>query len=65
MLTNFHTHTTFCDGQNTPEEMVLAAIEKGFSALGFSGHGYTTFDTSYCITDTDGYCREIKRLQAL
>ncbi len=65
MLTNFHTHTTFCDGQNTPEEMVLAAIEKGFSALGFSGHGYTTFDTSYCMTDTDAYCREINRLQTL
>ena len=25
-----HSHTTFCDGNNTPEEMVKAAIEKGF-----------------------------------
>lgn len=40
ITTNFHTHTVFCDGENTPEEMVLAAIEKGFTALGFSGHSY-------------------------
>ena len=35
---NFHTHTTFCDGSHSAEEMVLSAIEKGFTALGFSGH---------------------------
>ena len=65
ILVNFHTHTTFCDGKNTAEEMVRAAIEKGFSAIGFSGHGYTAFDTSYCMADTDGYCREIRRLQTV
>ena len=63
MLTNFHTHTTFCDGKSSPEEIVLAAIEKGFSAIGFSGHGYTPFDTSYCMNDTEGYSREVKRLK--
>ena len=26
---DLHTHTVFCDGKNTPEEMVLSAIEKG------------------------------------
>ena len=35
---NLHTHTLFCDGRDTPEDMVLSAIEKGFSVLGFSGH---------------------------
>ena len=35
---NFHTHSQFCDGKNTAEEMVLAAIEKGFDVLGFSSH---------------------------
>ena len=28
MLSNYHTHTTFCDGKNTAEEVVLSAIEK-------------------------------------
>lgn len=38
MKVNFHTHSTFCDGKNTPEEMVTAAIEKKFDILGFSSH---------------------------
>lgn len=62
---NFHTHTTFCDGKNTPEELVQKAIEKGFSALGFSGHAYTSFDSRYCMTldKTKKYRDEIYRLQ--
>lgn len=63
MLTNFHTHTNFCDGANTPEEMVISAIEKGFDAIGFSGHGYTSFDLKYCMKDTKGYISEINRLK--
>lgn len=63
MLTNFHTHTTFCDGKNTAEEIVCAAIEKGFHAIGFSGHGYTPFDLRYCMRDTEGYIAEVKRLK--
>ena len=34
--TNYHTHTTYCDGVNTAEEMIQTAIEKHFSILGFS-----------------------------
>lgn len=34
MLVNYHTHTKFCDGENTPEELVLYAIDKGFDAIG-------------------------------
>jgi len=41
MLSNYHTHSTFCDGKNTPEEIVLAAIDKGFDVIGLSGHGHT------------------------
>ena len=63
MLSNYHTHTTFCDGKSTAEEVVLSAIEKGFSAIGFSGHGYTDFDLTYCIKDMDVYIREINRLK--
>ncbi len=36
-----HTHTTFGDGTNTPEEMLLSAIEKGCKTYGFSEHAYT------------------------
>lgn len=63
MLANYHTHTSFCDGKNSAEEIVLAALEAGFDAIGFSGHGFTAFDLTYCMKDTDGYLSEIARLK--
>ena len=33
-LQNLHQHSTFCDGKNTPEEMVQVAIERGLTAIG-------------------------------
>lgn len=63
MLSNFHTHTSFCDGEDLAEDMVVSAIKKGFDALGFSGHGYTDFDLSYCINDVHAYKAEIMRLK--
>ena len=46
---NIHTHTTFSDGKHPPEEVVLSALEKGFTTVGFSDHSYTAFDLSYCM----------------
>lgn len=63
MLSNIHTHTTFSDGKNTPEEVVLAAIERGFVSIGFSDHSFTGFDTSYCISDNEGYISTINDLK--
>lgn len=63
MLSNFHTHTVFCDGKNTPEEVVLTAIEKGFGALGFSAHGKTPSGSCWCLRDPEGYAAEIVRLK--
>ena len=62
---NFHTHTRYCDGKNTPEEMVLSAIELGFDSLGFSGHAFTDIDLSYCMTPekTEEYIAEINALK--
>ena len=44
---NLHTHSSYCDGKDTPEELVLYAINSGFSSIGFSGHispkDYTIF----------------------
>ena len=63
MLSNLHTHTVFCDGSATAEELVREAIEKGFTSLGFSGHAYASYGLSYCIKDEDAYIAEIKRLK--
>lgn len=35
---NAHTHTTWCDGMNTPAEVAKAAFALGFTDLGFSSH---------------------------
>ena len=45
------------------EEIVITALDKGFDAIGFSGHGYTAFDYSYCMKDTEGYLAEIRRVK--
>ena len=64
-LQNLHQHTTFCDGKDTPEEVVLAAIEKGFGGIGFSGHCYMEFAKYYSMSleKTVEYRQEIARLK--
>ncbi|MBQ3053911.1 MAG: histidinol-phosphatase [Clostridia bacterium] len=37
---NFHTHTHFCDGLNSPLEMAEKAYSLNFISLGFSGHAH-------------------------
>ena len=62
---NLHTHTNFCDGKDTPEAIVLAAIDAGLETVGFSGHSYVHFDLDCCMTreQTAKYRREILRLR--
>ena len=35
---NLHTHTTYTDGRNAPEELIEVALARGFDSLGFSEH---------------------------
>ena len=58
MKANYHTHSVFCDGSDTPEDIVRCAISKGFTHLGFSGH--MDPDIHMCW---DAYYREISRLK--
>lgn len=62
---NYHTHTVFCDGKNTPEEIAEEAARLGLEELGFSGHSYTFFDESYCMSKqgTKEYCESILKLK--
>ena len=65
MKTNYHSHTIFCDGKNTPEEMVLSAVEKKFDIFGFSGHAMFPFGSDWHIQPKEmaAYAKEIRRLQ--
>jgi len=60
-----HTHSTFCDGKDTLEEMVQTAIEKGFDSIGFSGHSYIEelAEFSMDAQAAEQYKAEIARLQ--
>ncbi len=62
---DFHVHTTYCDGADSMRDMVLSAIEQNMEAIGFSGHGYTAFDESYCIQKEkiEAYKAEIRALR--
>ncbi len=62
---NLHTHTTYCDGKNTAQEMIRRAIELGWKSIGFSGHAYTPCDTAYCMSreGTLAYQKEILSLR--
>lgn len=48
-LTNLHTHSFYCDGSNSPEEMVLAAINNNFHSLGISSHGPVNEESDWHI----------------
>ena len=60
---NLHTHTQFCDGGCSMEEMTKDAIAKGFVTLGFSPHSLTLFDQSYCMKDYPAFKQEFLRLK--
>ena len=61
---SLHVHSTYSDGDNAPEEMILAAIDAGLETVGFSDHSYTFFDESYCIQkeQLEAYRTEIRTL---
>ena len=60
---NFHTHSIYSDGKYTLREMTDAAIEKGFTNLGFSDHSNNRVESYYCMM-SDGkrsYRKKVSR----
>lgn len=60
---NLHTHSTFCDGENTPEELVIEAIARGFDSIGFSTHSYVPCSGIGSLEALERYKQEILRLK--
>ncbi len=64
---NLHTHSCYCDGRDTPEEIIETAIQKGFHSIGFSGHSYMAHSTyasaSITLERTELYKVEVQRLK--
>ena len=65
MYFNYHTHTLYCDGWDTPEAFIKEAIMQKMSAIGFSGHAPLPIENDYCISGDkiDEYKNEIRSLQ--
>ncbi len=61
---NAHTHTPFCDGRTPIPEMIERAVALGFTALGFSGHGYEGIDPQYEMSP-DGQAEYLRTLRLL
>ncbi len=64
ILEDFHVHTNFCDGSDSPEDIIQEAIKRGMTRLGFSGHSFTAFDTEPCMS-LDGTQRYMKKIHSL
>lgn len=62
---NLHQHCTYCDGADSPREVIEAAIEKGFDSIGFSGHSYMYYSENHSMSlkGTEEYIKEIHALR--
>ncbi|MBQ1186719.1 MAG: histidinol-phosphatase [Clostridia bacterium] len=65
IIGDYHTHTTYCDGANSAEEMLKAAIEKGFKYYGFSSHAHLKYDESWTMSheSQEEYIKEVLSLK--
>jgi histidinol-phosphatase (PHP family) len=51
MWSNFHTHSTFCDGKSSFDEHLAKAKELGVMSLGFSSHAPIPFECKWCMSN--------------
>ena len=59
---DLHMHTTFSDGKNTPEEMVMEAIRRGMQTVGISDHS-SGDPCGMTLAESVNYRTEIGRLK--
>ena len=62
---NLHSHTQFCDGRSTMEDMILAARAEGFTVWGFSPHAPIGIDSPCNMSEEDFeiYLAEVDKLR--
>lgn len=65
MKINLHSHTQFCDGRSSMEEILEAARKEGFSTWGFSPHAPICLESpcNMKAEDVGSYLKEIERLK--
>lgn len=65
LLSNYHSHSTFCDGSSCIEDYILEAIEQGFASYGISSHAPIPFKVKWCMDEKKlkSYIRFIEYLK--
>lgn len=65
MWSNIHTHSSWCDGKSSPDEIVRRAETLGLASLGFASHGPLPFPCKWCIQPgtLNDYLSEISHLK--
>lgn len=65
-IASYHVHTTFCDGKNTAEEMIQAAVAAGMTDIGFSAHAAWPVATEWHlpVNRYADYAAEIARIKS-
>ena len=63
--TNYHSHSYYCDGRESPEAQVLAARQQGVRAFGFSSHGPVPFANAWSMKSErlEEYLADTRALQ--
>lgn len=64
-LSNYHTHSKYCDGKGELEDYILSAIKNGMPEIGFSGHAPVPVSSWWNMTDESfvNYLSEIRKLK--
>ena len=65
LRSNYHTHSSYCDGKDSLRDMIEQAVSLGFTELGFSGHQWSVWDSDYAMTpeNTERYLTELAELR--
>ncbi len=65
MWSNFHTHSSFCDGTSSLQEIADHARSQKMVSLGFSSHAPLPFERSWCMKreDVSNYINQIAHLR--
>lgn len=63
----FHTHSNFCDGKASVEDVCKKAVEMGLEAVGFSSHAPVPFSTAWAMpfSEMNAYVTEVERCKAV
>lgn len=66
MLSNFHTHTNYCDGKGDAQTYAVRAETLGLTSLGFSSHAPLPFDCAWCMQKSQlpEYLRALKTIRS-